>query len=390
MTTVRLPPSGARDGGTTTDARPAGTGRAHQAGRTPVVDRDPATAMTLADSVPPRYQHLGRVLDLKELAELPPPMPLIEGLIDQRQAVVVVGDTGTNKTFAMVALACAVASGEPWLGHAVCIEPSPVIFVAGEGGSGLSRRFRAWRKHHNRRFPSSRVTLAILPADISQSHGFWVELGDLALRIGARLVVLDTLSSLAPAASETEYPALLLRAMSDLAAAADCTVVVCHHTGWKEKGRARGGSQIHANADCVLVLQKTSTVGANTPVSLEVAKSKEREAGNIVYFQRANVDLGAGVQSCVLEVIDSPARLARPDRKAAVQEALLAEVAAHPWTHSKTSLATAVTGTHSSKLGTIESLIASGQIAAEPRTSENASGTSRTTTRLGPATTDAA
>jgi RecA-family ATPase len=173
---------------------------------------------------------LGRMLDRSDLAALPKPEPLIENWVDLRTANLVVGATGTNKTFALLGWACSVATGVPWLGHRVAVDPATVIYVVGEGGSGLHSRISAWEEDNGIDVPRERLVILLLPDSISSAM-FWEELCDLALVVGARLVVLDTFSSLAPAADETDDAAVVLRYMAALATDIDGAVVLAHHTG---------------------------------------------------------------------------------------------------------------------------------------------------------------
>ncbi|EPI3171732.1 AAA family ATPase [Salmonella enterica subsp. enterica serovar Cerro] len=52
------------------------------------------------------------------------------------------GPGGSFKSFLAVSLACHIASGTSWGGRRV--NQGAVLFIAGEGGTGVSRRIRAW------------------------------------------------------------------------------------------------------------------------------------------------------------------------------------------------------------------------------------------------------
>jgi hypothetical protein len=115
------------------------------------------------------------------------------------------------------------------------------------------------------------------------SRTTWQHLTEYALVHGYRFILFDTFSSLAPDADEVKDAPLIMRRLSDLSAAVDGTAVLVHHPGWGDSGRARGGYQIEANADEVLIL----TGVANEPlVSLTRKKVKDGPSGSTVWLRR--------------------------------------------------------------------------------------------------------
>lgn len=277
------------------------------------------------------YSLLGQILTRSELAALPKPEPLIDGWLDLRTTVVVVGDTGSNKTFTTLGWACSVATGEPWLGHAVCTKPLPVIYVVGEGASGLDARLAAWEAE-NTEVPDARLTIVKQPASIDNEE-FWAQLQTLASVKQARLVIFDTFSSLAPEADETKDAAKVVRRMGELASRIDGTTVLVHHTGWGEKERARGGSQLEANPDSVIVLKKEDA--DPSVVSIRRKKVKDGPSGDTIWVVRVEVG-----ESCVLEAVLEPTREEGPKQgknlsNAALRDAILQWIATNPPTTQK-------------------------------------------------------
>jgi hypothetical protein len=247
-----------------------------------------------------QFKSLGRILDRAELASLPKPIPLIEGWIDTRTAVVMIGATGTNKTFTLIGWACSMATGKPWLGHEVKIEPCTVIYVVGEGASGFDARISAWELEHDLAVPEGRLILMLQPDSLTLSE-FWEELRKCAQEVGARLIILDTFSSLAPDADESKDAATVVRHMTQLSGEIDGAVVLAHHTGWGPQNRARGGSQLESNPDSTVVLQKLDPDNADSVVSVWRKKDKDGPAGKKIHISRTVVG-----QSCVLELVDAP------------------------------------------------------------------------------------
>ncbi|MEV0811230.1 AAA family ATPase [Micromonospora sp. NPDC050200] len=282
---------------------------------------------------------LGRVLTLSDLMKLPAPEPLIKGLVSHRSAVLMVGATGSNKTFAVVGLGCSVATGKPWLEHKVAVR-GHVVFVVGEGAHGLAGRIAAWEEHHGVEVPHRRVSFVLKPTSL-MDPAFWDHLTRHAQEKRAALVILDTFSSLAPEADETKDAATVMRRLSDLAAEIDGTAVLVHHTGWGPQDRARGGSQFESNADEVLVMEKLEPTNPTTVVSLRRKKTKEEESGRTVNVRRKLVG-----RSAVLEVVegDTPQKSAVKDKREAVKREILDLLEADPYVFTKTQARFEVSG----------------------------------------------
>lgn len=83
-----------------------------------------------------------RMLSLDDLRNIPPPRPIVHGLIDLDSIVLAYGRRGEGKSFLGVDWLASVSTGERWHGHQV--EQSPVVYVVAEGASGIGQRFDAW------------------------------------------------------------------------------------------------------------------------------------------------------------------------------------------------------------------------------------------------------
>ena len=256
-----------------------------------------------------RKNILGEVFSRADLKKIPKPEPLIEDWLYLRTTVMLAGATGTDKTFTLIGWGCSVATGQPWLGHDVTIRPVrgrkvsgyPVILVIGEGAGGLDGRIAAWEEDNGTVVPPEMLTVLRLPPSIMDEK-FWKELTTLALTRGARFIAFDTFSSLAPGADETKDAAWVIRKMEELSVALDGTVVMSHHSGWSDKLRVRGGSQLEFNPDTVVIASKTSEDDDSAPVRLWLKKDKDGPTqGRKIYVSRRSV-LG----SCVLEIVDAP------------------------------------------------------------------------------------
>ncbi|MBK8184790.1 MAG: AAA family ATPase [Candidatus Competibacteraceae bacterium] len=92
-----------------------------------------------------------RLTEISSLCDLPPSESwLIKRYLPADSLTVMFGSPGCGKSFAAIDLACHVAIGRAWCGQPV--KKGRVVYVAGEGRNGLSKRFRAWFDTLNRNF----------------------------------------------------------------------------------------------------------------------------------------------------------------------------------------------------------------------------------------------
>jgi hypothetical protein len=236
----------------------------------------------------PAFPKLGRVLTLGQLDELPPIRNLVDGWLSAPSAAILVGGYALGKTAVTVSLACSVASGTPFLGHEV--EQRRTLYVLGEGARGMPRRVRAWQETWQRELPEDQFSIMVRPRGSLRDPDTWRELLHYCHGEGIGFVVLDTLSALAPDADETKDAPAIIRGLNDLAEQIDGTALLVHHPGWSDQKRSRGGYQLQANVDEVLVL--TAASEGSEHLAVKVDKRKDGEAGQTHYLRRVVVPLG--------------------------------------------------------------------------------------------------
>jgi hypothetical protein len=177
---------------------------------------------------------------------------LVEDLIPESSVTLLCGESGTGKSTLALALAGAVASGEPFLGRRT--EHRPVLYVDRENPLPVVRE-RLDRLGINR---TEHLTI----------WGWWVDPtpeGPTAASILSfvaeyrPLIIFDSLIGFHPGseqdASETRKH---MQAYMRLAAAG-ATVIVLHHTGKAETSKQyRGSSDIKASVDVAYILESLS------------------------------------------------------------------------------------------------------------------------------------
>jgi AAA domain len=248
---------------------------------------------------------LGKVLKRSELSSLPKVNALVTDLLSTPATVVLVGGYGIGKTFLAVSLANSVGMGKPWLGRSV--EKRRVLYILGEGAYGLDQRMTAWESANNddHQMPDGAVTFSIQPRSLKHQPT-WDAITDLAVTGGYGFIILDTFSSLAFDADEVKDSAEFMRHMSDLASAINGTVLLVHHPGWSDNSRVRGGYQLEANADEVLVATEVSK-GSDIFTVLR-KKVKDGPDGQIFYLRRKPHEGSVVIEETTIKSAELPMR----------------------------------------------------------------------------------
>jgi KaiC/GvpD/RAD55 family RecA-like ATPase len=233
---------------------------------------------------------------------------LVKGVLECHTLAAVIGESGSGKSFIVVDIACCIATGTPW--HGRDIQQGTVVYLVGEGKSGLKRRISAWEHHQG--IKPERLLLSSKAIDLGD-RGRELPKVQAALRELPEppvLIVIDTLArhSTGAEASNEEMSAFI----SNLDALKDefkTTVVVVHHVGKDPTKGARGPSAFRAALDHELLTVKPDT----GVINLTCEKSKDAEPFVPMGFklQAADVfdeqgrpladDDGSAIKSCILQ-----------------------------------------------------------------------------------------
>jgi hypothetical protein len=198
---------------------------------------------------------------------------IVKKIVERGAVVLLFGDSGTGKSFFAIFLAACIATGTDFFGYPVK-RPGAVLYIAGEGASGLSRRFYAWELAHNvslRDAPLYRYTgaanLIDRPEELSAAIGMHIEEhGE------PRLIILDTWAR--TMGGDDSSPQDAAAALTNLdrirAQHPGLTILIVHHSGHTAKDRARGWSGLFAAMDSVYRLEKSDA-------QIVVANTKQKE-----------------------------------------------------------------------------------------------------------------
>ncbi len=230
------------------------------------------------------------------------PQWLLPYLLYEQQIGVCYAPPGSYKTFTVLSLALLLAYGMTL--HGRKLYARNVIYVAGEGGTMLSIRKRAWLHHHG--LPIKNDRLSILPRPVQLLDP--AEVGEFirAMRpYNPGLVVLDTLSTCIAGANESapEVMTAAIEATKRIRDELGCAVLIVHHPGKDESRGARGHSSLLGNVDTMWLIGKTA---GNGTITLTVEKQKDAPVAKPMHFAVLHQALpvhdryGEQITSCVV------------------------------------------------------------------------------------------
>jgi hypothetical protein len=223
---------------------------------------DPIAAELLGTDVEPLA-----LLNTRALANIPP----MEWLIDQHVPAGLLsalwGQGASFKSFVALDWALSVASGSPWQGREVT--RGPVIYISGEGASGLYTRIEAWETAHPHADTShfAVVPHAVRMLDPSDVKRLRKTLS--MLKKKPALIVVDTLQrAMAGLGDEnsTKDMSQLISTLDRLREEFDCAVLVVHHSG-ADGERARGNTVLRNSCDAMWKLKRDNADGVTAPTA---------------------------------------------------------------------------------------------------------------------------
>lgn len=252
-----------------------------------------------------------RVLRLADILKSEPRDYLLKGLMSPAEMSVWVGAPKCGKSFLMLHIAYAIAQGRNVFEKRV--KPVPVLYVAAEGEAGIANRLRAIQTGYGE---AENFYLIAQPADLLHEHGDQTHLEMAAAKIGARLIVVDTLSRVMAGGDENgpQDMGAFISNMGDLRQNTGAHVAIVHHGTKASDGRApRGHSSLIGAADAVIEVAK-SEEGSRTAT---VVMAKDDPDGAAMGFGLRVVELGTDadgdpITTCAVDELDMPAKSQGP------------------------------------------------------------------------------
>lgn len=240
---------------------------------------------------------------------------LVKGILTRGERSLVVGPSGSGKSFLAIDMAMAIARGEEYYNNRV--HRGGVVYQAGEGSLGIRKRIKAYMDAHSLSVKDD-VPFVLLPSALdlygSEDHTnlliaevkHWASTFDVPLE----LVVIDTLSAATPGANENDSGDVsrVLTRCARIAHECRCHVMLVHHMN-AQGTKERGHSSIRANLDSIIKVERLDDLTDTNNRRIHVAKLTKQKDGEdnlewrFVLRQRTTGydDYGDAITSCVVE-----------------------------------------------------------------------------------------
>jgi hypothetical protein len=233
---------------------------------------------------------------------------LIKNVLPDAGLIVLFGASGSGKTFVAIDMAYAIAMGIQWRGNRT--KKGRVLIIAAEGGKGMSKRLKAYLKHHKIDPKDVDIGLLIVPPNFLLSEDVTELAAAVSASGGADVIIVDTFAQVTPGANEnsSEDVGLALANARALEMATGATILMVDHSGKDTSKGVRGWSGKRAAADAELEVLKYE----NGTRELRITKMKDGDDGLKWGFRLETIIVGTDsdgdpITSCVAVEADVPA-----------------------------------------------------------------------------------
>jgi hypothetical protein len=215
-----------------------------------------ASAQALTSSPKPRV----RLVSIGELASLPPPEWLIDGIITVNGLSMLWGRSGSLKSFAALDQCLCVATGFPW--HHRAVKKGRVVYMAAEGARGLGSRALGWLSTRGRELPEP--DFQIIPHALNFTNE-----ADIAALLTAldsenrpiTMIVVDTLSRTFGNGNPNQPSDMnaFVTACETIRQATGAHLMIVHHGGKDTDKNELGNEGLRNAADTVIHVRRKTT-----------------------------------------------------------------------------------------------------------------------------------
>jgi len=211
---------------------------------------------------------------------------LVKGVIEQGNLALFFGDSASGKTFYIMDMCFCIAAGIDFKGKAT--KQGNVLYICGEGFSGLQKRFMALYQHYG--VMPENLHLSEQPAafmDISSAAAVMDKINQIG---NVSLIVIDTFHRNMGGGNEdkSEDIAIFLNNIDTFLKPTGAAIATVHHSGHGEKGRSRGSSSLKAAMDVEYQVTKDQLTNMVTVIN---TKMKDWQAPPPVCFKMNVVNL---------------------------------------------------------------------------------------------------
>lgn len=230
---------------------------------------------------------MARIISTADLANLPQPVPVVDGWLFKDSLAWIWGPSGSGKSFVAVDLAMHVGTGRPWHGHEV--EAGRVLYMIAEGASGMAKRTDAWYEAHG----GAETDVMWLPTAVNMYTPESADaLTEVVAQLQPSLIIIDTLARASVGAEENSAKdaGVLIDNMDRLRiASGGACVMMVHHSGKEATLGGRGSSAFKGAMESELEVS-----GGLTNLTLKNTKQKNIEhSPNLQFFGESQLVSGS-------------------------------------------------------------------------------------------------
>lgn len=207
--------------------------------------------------------------------DMPATEYIVDGLLQHKGLTSVIGDSGVGKSAVVLDMAASIVAGKPWKGRATI--QCPVLYVAGEGVSGVVDRLHAWERAHGCYDLEDRFYLVEEAVMFGGRTDAWAYLAREVRRLGVGLVIFDTLARMSSGLDENSATDMgnAITIFDKLKRTTGAGVLYVHHTT-RGTTHGRGTTALRGALDSEVLVTDTMPDGkpfavneAGTPVDSE-------------------------------------------------------------------------------------------------------------------------
>lgn len=236
----------------------------------------------------------------------------VESLLTEAGASVIYGPSNCGKSFWILDLAVAVATGRDFRDE-LDVERGAVVYVALEGSLGVRNRIEAL-KRAGRLDDSIPLFLCFAPVSLLEAghaRKLAESVKDAATESGlpCRLVILDTMARAMAGGDENSGKDMTaaVSSIDAIRAATGAHVAIVHHCGKDEARGARGHSSLRAAVDTEIEVSRPE---GETISTVRITKQRDMPIGEAMPFSLEVVTLGTDrrgkpITSCIVRHEDS-------------------------------------------------------------------------------------
>jgi phage/plasmid primase-like uncharacterized protein/KaiC/GvpD/RAD55 family RecA-like ATPase len=234
---------------------------------------------------------------------------LIDKWVPRNSFIMLYGPSGSGKSFVALDMCMHISAKLPdWLDNKV--NEGYFVYLAGEGHSGIKKRFKAWKKYHNVEKIEGHISKQGTDLDTQEGLNKVKKSLNRLVKKGIKVdfIIVDTLNRFFEGSeNDAQDVRKMIKNCDSLMKQYNCSVMLVHHTGVGVLDRARGSSAWKAAVDMEIAVSMSGKV-----IKIEQKKNKDGEQEKDLFVRLESVETGVEETSAVIVKSDEENK---PSRK---------------------------------------------------------------------------